>query len=134
MQRLSDLYRSMTPTHKTQNDPKGQRHSSRRLVDTHPAELHVHFRSFASQHSTAQCLRAGQRGFDSRQKHKIVLLASASRPALRPIQPPIQRELGSLSSWVKRPERKAGHSPPSSPEIKSGAMPPLPHTSSWRGT
>jgi hypothetical protein len=33
---------------------------------------------------------------------------------------------------VKRPEREAEHSPPSSTKAKNGvALPPLPHTSSW---
>jgi hypothetical protein len=33
---------------------------------------------------------------------------------------------------VKRSEREARHSPPSSAEIKnSGAIPPLPHMSAW---
>jgi len=39
-------------------------------------------------------------------------LATASRPALGPTQPPIQWILG-----VKRPESEAGHSPPSSAEV-----------------
>jgi hypothetical protein len=41
----------------------------------------------------------------------------------------------SPNQWVprvERPECEAGHSPPSSAE-NGGAIPPLPHTSSWRG-
>jgi hypothetical protein len=35
---------------------------------------------------------------------------------------------------VKRPEREADHSPPSSAEVKNGgAIPPLPHMYSWHG-
>jgi hypothetical protein len=35
---------------------------------------------------------------------------------------------------VKRPGREAGHSPLSRTEVKNGgAIPPLPHASSWRG-
>jgi hypothetical protein len=41
---------------------------------------------------------------------------------------------GGLSLGVKRPEREADHSPPSSAQVKNdGATPPLPHTFSWRG-
>jgi hypothetical protein len=53
-------------------------------------------------------------GFDSRQGLRIFLSATASRPALGPIQPPVQ--------WVpavKRPRREADHSFPSSAEVKN---------------
>jgi hypothetical protein len=40
---------------------------------------------------------------------------------------------GALSLGVKRPEREADYLPPSSAEVNGGAVPPLPHTSSWRG-
>jgi hypothetical protein len=41
---------------------------------------------------------------------------------------------GVISLEVKRPEREANHSPPSSVEIKNGGtVYPLPHMSSWRG-
>jgi hypothetical protein len=41
---------------------------------------------------------------------------------------------GALSPGVKGPGREAGHSPPSSAKAKSsGAIPPLPNRSSWRG-
>jgi hypothetical protein len=73
-------------------------------------------------------------GFDSRQRQVISLSSITSRPVLGPTQPPIQWVLGTLSPGVKWPGREADHSPPSSVEVKSGgAMPPLPHTSSWRG-
>jgi hypothetical protein len=40
---------------------------------------------------------------------------------------------GALSPGVKRQEREADHLPPSSAEVKKGgAIPPLPHISSWR--
>jgi hypothetical protein len=45
--------------------------------------------------------------------------ATASRPALRPTQPPSQWVSGTLLPGVKRPEREAEHSRPSSAEIKS---------------
>jgi hypothetical protein len=45
-----------------------------------------------------------------------------------PIRPPIQWVPG-----VKRPDRGADYSPPYSAEVKNGgAVPPLPHRSSWR--
>jgi hypothetical protein len=40
------------------------------------------------------------------------------RPALGPTQPPIQWVLGALSPGVKRQGREAGHSPPTSVEVK----------------
>jgi hypothetical protein len=41
---------------------------------------------------------------------------------------------GAFPPEVKQPAREADHSPPSSAEVKNdGAIPPLPHTSSWRG-
>jgi hypothetical protein len=68
-------------------------------------------------------------GFDSRQVQDIFLCSTASRPALGPTQPRIQWVPGALSPEVKRPEREAYHSPPSSAEVKKvGAIPPLPHT------
>jgi hypothetical protein len=49
------------------------------------------------------------------------------RPALGPTQPRIQCLPG-----IKRPGREADHSPPSSAGVKNGgAIPPLPHASSW---
>jgi hypothetical protein len=65
---------------------------------------------------------------------EIILYSTVSRLALRPTQAPIQSVLGALSPELKRPKCEADHSPPSSTEIKnSGAIPPLPHTSLWRG-
>jgi hypothetical protein len=76
-------------------------------------------------------LRAGWPGFDS-QHGKIFLFSTASRAALGPNQPPIQRILVALSAEVKRPGREADHSLPSSAEVKKGgAIPPLPNMSSW---
>jgi hypothetical protein len=61
-------------------------------------------------------------------RSKIFLPCSASILALGPAQP---------IRWVpgvKRPGSEADHSPPTSAEVKSGgAIPPLPHRSSWRG-
>jgi hypothetical protein len=48
------------------------------------------------------------------------------------IQLPIQWLLGEISEWIKRHVREANGSPPTSTEVKNaGAIPPLPHTSSW---
>jgi hypothetical protein len=42
---------------------------------------------------------------------------------------------GALSPGIKRPWRKADHSPPASAEVKnSEAIPPFAHNSSWRVT
>jgi hypothetical protein len=59
------------------------------------------------------------RGFESRQGLGILLLTTASRLALGPTQPPIQRVPGALSLGVKRPGSEADHSPPSSAEVKN---------------
>jgi hypothetical protein len=57
-------------------------------------------------------------GFDSRQGLGIFLFTTASRMALGPTQPPIQRVPGALSLGVKWPGLEADHSPPSSVEVK----------------
>jgi hypothetical protein len=63
---------------------------------------------------------------------KIFLSFIASRPALGPTQPPIQWVPGALSPGVKWYGHEADHSPPSSVKVKNcGAIPPLPHMSSW---
>jgi hypothetical protein len=78
-------------------------------------------------------IRSGQPGVDSRQGQEIFLFSTASREALGPAQSPVKREPGALSPGVKRPGRKVYHSPPYSVEVKNGgAVPLLPHTSSWR--
>jgi hypothetical protein len=61
----------------------------------------------------------------------MFLYSTASSPAVKPTQQPIQWVMGTLSSGLKRPEREADHSPPSNAEVwKGGAISPLPHTSS----
>jgi hypothetical protein len=60
----------------------------------------------------------GVLGIDSRRGLGIFLFTTASRTALGPTQPPIQWVPGALSLGVKRPGRKADHSPPSSSEVK----------------
>jgi hypothetical protein len=66
-------------------------------------------------------------------KGKIFLLSTVSTPALGPTQPPIQWVLGAHSLGVKRLECEIDHSPLSSAKIKNGgAIPPIPHMSSWQ--
>jgi hypothetical protein len=63
------------------------------------------------------------------------LFSTASKPVLGPTQCPIEWVPGPLSPGLKRQGREADHSPPSSDEVKNGgAIPPLPHMSSWHGT
>jgi hypothetical protein len=50
-----------------------------------------------------------------------------SRPALGPTQRPFEWVPG-----VTQPEREADHSPSTSAEVNDGAIPPLPHMTSWR--
>jgi hypothetical protein len=63
--------------------------------------------------------RSGVRIFESRQGLGIFLFSTASRPALGPNQPPFQWVPGALSPMIKRPGRKANHTPPSSAEVKN---------------
>jgi hypothetical protein len=65
-------------------------------------------------------LRAGRwRGRSSNPcRVKNVLFSTSSRPALRPTQPLFQSVPGVLSSGVRRPEREAERSHPTSAEVK----------------
>jgi hypothetical protein len=47
------------------------------------------------------------------------LFATASRPALDPTQPPIQRVPATISSGIKQSEREADQSFPSRAEVKN---------------
>jgi hypothetical protein len=57
--------------------------------------------------------------FDPRQRQRIFPLASVSRPALRPTQPPIQCYWVPFSGAKARPGRDADHSPPSSAKVQN---------------
>jgi hypothetical protein len=61
----------------------------------------------------------GWQGFDSRQRPRIFLFITLSRPALVPTEPPIQWIPEALSLEVKRPGREADHSPQSKPRSKN---------------
>jgi hypothetical protein len=65
-------------------------------------------------------LRAGRpRGRSSSPARvKIFLFSTSSRPALRPIQLPIQWVPVAVSPGVKRPGSQSDHSPPASAEVK----------------
>jgi hypothetical protein len=65
----------------------------------------------------------GRPGFDS-DGQEIFLYSKASRRALRTTQPPIRCVPWTHFPVVKRPEREADHSPPSSAEIKNGGATP----------
>jgi hypothetical protein len=58
-------------------------------------------------------------GFETRQRVGIFLFTSVSRSALGPTQPPMQCVPRALSLGVKRPGRKADHSPPYSTEVEN---------------
>jgi len=55
------------------------------------------------------------------QDSTIYLFTTASRPALRLTQPLYQWVSGALSLGVRRLEREADHSPPSSAEVKNAS-------------
>jgi hypothetical protein len=65
-------------------------------------------------------LRAGRRRGQSSSPGRVksFLFSTSSRPAMGPTQPPIQGVPVNLSPGVKRPGRKANHSPPTSAEVK----------------
>jgi hypothetical protein len=75
-------------------------------------------------------LQAGRPVFESWQRQNF--LFTASRPASRPIQPPIQWIPAALSPRLKQPGSEDDHSPPTSAELKNcGAIIPLLRTLSW---
>jgi hypothetical protein len=67
-------------------------------------------------------------------RSNISLFSTVSSPSLGPTKPPTRWVQGSVSPKVKRTARKADHTLPSSSEFNNGgAVPPLPHMSSWQG-
>jgi hypothetical protein len=73
-------------------------------------------------------------GVDFWQGPDIFLFSTAPRPALGPVQSPIQWVPGALSPGVKRQGRETDHLRLSRADVTNGrAIPELPHTSSWRG-
>jgi hypothetical protein len=73
------------------------------------------------------CIATGWTGSIPR-RGKNFFFSTASRPALRPTQPPIQWVPGAVSLGGE-----GGHSPPCSAEVKNGgAVPSFSRTSSWR--
>jgi hypothetical protein len=64
-------------------------------------------------------LQAGQPGFHSRQRQRLLLFATASRLAPGPTQPPIQWVPKALSPVVKLPLSEADHSLPSAAAVKN---------------
>jgi hypothetical protein len=77
-------------------------------------------------------LRPRPPGFSSRQGHEIYLYFTAFRPALGPIQLPINWVQEPLSPRIEQPGHEADHSPTSSAEFMNcGAIVPLPHMYSW---
>jgi hypothetical protein len=78
--------------------------------------------------------RAGWRGFNSREGQEIFLHSTASRPGSGAHSASYPIRSGVFPLGANRPGRAADHSPPSSAEVKNGgAIPPLPHMTSWRG-
>jgi hypothetical protein len=82
----------------------------------------VHYTHGAGLAQSVQCLTTGwttgRSGFDPRQGQSIFPLSSVSRPALGPIQSPLQWVPGVVSPGVKaRSGRDADHSPPSNAEV-----------------
>jgi hypothetical protein len=66
-------------------------------------------------------------GFDSRQGQAIFVYTTTSRPTLGSTLSPIQRVPGALSTEIRRSEREAEHSLPTSAEVKNGgAILPFP--------
>lgn len=77
-------------------------------------------------------LQAGRPDLDSYQGREFVLIATASRPALRLSQPPIQWGTLVPSSEVKRAEREADYTPSSSAEVeKQWSCTSTSHTYLW---
>jgi len=76
--------------------------------------------SFTFPFKESRLKRQGVRGSITGRGERIFPLASVSRTALWPTQPPVKWVPGVLSPGVKvRPVRDADHSPPSSAEVEN---------------
>jgi hypothetical protein len=64
-------------------------------------------------------INVSSRGFDSRWGTGIFFFSTASRPALKPTQTPIQCVVETFSTGVKRPGREADHSTLSNADVKN---------------
>jgi len=105
----------------------------RNPIITYLILVHIlHYQNRGGSVSAVTRLGAGRPGLDSRQEqarfsHRHRVQASfGAHPTSYPMG------TGALSPGVKRLGREADHSPLSS--VEHGTIPPLPHTSSWRGT
>jgi hypothetical protein len=102
------------------------------------SKLHTHTTYFCDPGSSVSIVSTGwttgRSRFDPRQRQRIFPLASVSRPALGPTQPPVQWVTWVLSPGVTRPGRDADHSPPCSAEIENDYELYLlsPQAPSWR--
>jgi hypothetical protein len=103
------------------------------FLDVTPCSSVIHRRASENRDSAVgiatgcglDCRRAGVR-----MSVGARIFSTSSRPVVSPTQPPIQWVLGALSLGVKRLEREADHSPPTSAEVKNcGGIPPFLHTS-----
>jgi hypothetical protein len=73
--------------------------------------------------------------FDCRQRQEIFSLLHSVQTGSGNHPDSFQMSTGALSPGVRQPGREAEHSPPYSVEDKNGgAIPPLPHMSSCRGS
>jgi hypothetical protein len=82
--------------------------------------------------SIATMLRAGRPRFDSRQR--LGIFCQRVHPGY--VAHPAPYLMGTWGCFPedKRPAREADRSPHLAPRLRmNGAVPPLPHTSSWRG-
>jgi hypothetical protein len=116
----------------------GYRATRRHTAETVPSETNVTAFNTRFFFQADKRIRDGSVGMTSRlparrQGQETFLYVKASKPAVGPIQPPIQWVQWALAPGAKLSGREADHSPPNSAEVKNReAIPPLPDTSSWR--
>jgi hypothetical protein len=78
---------------------------------------------YSSRFTSEECIESEVRRVPGRKGNKF-----------REEKPPVQRELGAISSGVNQQKREVDHSPPSNADFKNGgAIPKFPHTSSCHG-